>query len=172
MWLTTGGFVAAGYVPELDQLRELRDDSRRAIAALQARYAEATGIASLRIRHNNVIGYYVEVSAAAIERLGTGKLGIDFIHRQTMAGAQRYTTGELAELESRIASAAAHSESPSSGFPDLISISPMSWWAIARDSWNRVMSGWVSASFCRIARAERNSASASATLRWPPRRFP
>ncbi len=97
----TAGLSRAGYLPELDQLRELRDDSRRAIAALQARYAEASGIASLRIRHNNVIGYYVEVSAA-----NAGKLGPDFIHRQTMAGAQRYTTTELAELESRIASAA------------------------------------------------------------------
>jgi DNA mismatch repair protein MutS len=82
-------------------MRELRDDSRRAIAALQARYAEASGIGSLRIRHNNVIGYFVEVSAA-----NAGRLGADFIHRQTMAGAQRYTTAELAELESRIASAA------------------------------------------------------------------
>ena len=99
-----GGFIAPGYLPELDQLRELRDDSRRAIAALQARYAEASRIASLRIRHNNVIGYYVEVSAA-VNDCG-GKLGPDFIHRQTMAGAQRYTTAELAELESRIASAA------------------------------------------------------------------
>ena len=63
-----GGFIAPGYSPELDQLRELRDDSRRAIAALQARYAEASGVASLRIRHNNVIGYYVEVSAANVER--------------------------------------------------------------------------------------------------------
>src|SRR5205085_10067200 len=68
-----GGFIAAAYAPELDQLRELRDDSRRAIAALQARYADQTGAASLRIRHNNVIGYYVEVSAAALERLGAGK---------------------------------------------------------------------------------------------------
>ena len=100
-----GGFVAAGYAPELDQLRELRDDSRRAIAALQARYAEATGVASLRIRHNNVIGYYVEVSAANVEKLG-GRLGADFMHRQTMAGAMRYTTVELGELESKIASAA------------------------------------------------------------------
>src|SRR5436305_5444651 len=100
-----GGFVAAGYAPELDQLRELRDDSRRAIAALQARYAEATGIASLRIRHNNVIGYYVEASAANVEKLG-GKLGLDFMHRQAMAGAMRYTTVELGELESKIASAA------------------------------------------------------------------
>jgi len=100
-----GSFVAAGYAPELDKLRELRDDSRRAIAALQARYAEASGVASLRIRHNNVIGYYVEVSAANVEKLG-GKLGPDFMHRQTMAGAMRYTTVELGELESKIASAA------------------------------------------------------------------
>ncbi|HTV87603.1 MAG TPA: DNA mismatch repair protein MutS [Stellaceae bacterium] len=96
-----GGFVATGYAPELDRLHELRDDSRRAIAALQARYAEATGIGSLRIRHNNIIGYYIEVSAA-----NAGKLGDGFIHRQTMAGALRYTTGELTDLESKIASAA------------------------------------------------------------------
>ena len=59
-----GGFIAPGYAPELDELRELRDDSRRSIAALQARYAAETGIASLKIRHNNVLGYYIEVSAA------------------------------------------------------------------------------------------------------------
>jgi len=96
-----GGFIAAGYAIELDQCRELRDDSRRAIAQLQARYGEASGVASLRIRHNNVIGYYVEVSA-----VNAGKLGADFMHRQTMAGAMRYTTVELSELESKIASAA------------------------------------------------------------------
>jgi DNA mismatch repair protein MutS len=96
-----GGFVADAYSPELDQLRELRDQSRRTIAALQARYAEETGVASLRIRHNNVIGYYIEVSAA-----NAGKLGTDYIHRQTMAGAMRFTTPELAELESKISSAA------------------------------------------------------------------
>jgi DNA mismatch repair protein MutS len=100
-----GGFIAPGYASELDQLRELRDENRRTIAALQARYAEASGVASLRIRHNNVIGYYIEVSAANVERLG-GRLGPDFIHRQTMAGALRYTTVELSELESEIASAA------------------------------------------------------------------
>ena len=96
-----GGFIAPGYATELDELRELRDASRQTIAALQARYAEQSGVASLRIRHNNVIGYYVEVSAA-----NAGKLGGDFIHRQTMAGAQRYTTVELGQLESRISSAA------------------------------------------------------------------
>jgi DNA mismatch repair protein MutS len=96
-----GGFIAGSYSPELDQLRELRDQSRRTIAALQARYAGETGIASLRIRHNNVIGYYIEVSSA-----NAGKLGTDYIHRQTMAGAMRFTTTELAELESRISTAA------------------------------------------------------------------
>jgi DNA mismatch repair protein MutS len=101
-----GGFIAAAYSAELDQWRELRDESRRTIAALQARYAEATGVASLRIRHNNVIGYYIEVSAANAEKLGHGKPGSEFIHRQTMAGALRFTTVELSELESKIASAA------------------------------------------------------------------
>jgi DNA mismatch repair protein MutS len=95
------GFIAPEYSIELDGLRELRDQSRRTIAALQARYAEDTGVASLRIRHNNVIGYYVEVSSA-----NAGKLGTDYIHRQTMAGAMRFTTVELGELESKISSAA------------------------------------------------------------------
>src|SRR5271166_7122012 len=71
------------------------------IAALQARYAGETAIGALKIRHNNVIGYYIEVSANH-----AGKLGPEFIHRQTMAGAQRYTTAELADLETKIASAA------------------------------------------------------------------
>jgi DNA mismatch repair protein MutS len=96
-----GGFIADAYSPELDELRGLRDQSRRTIAALQARYAEETSVASLRIRHNNVIGYYIEVSAA-----NAGKLDTQYIHRQTMAGAMRFTTTELAELESKISSAA------------------------------------------------------------------
>jgi DNA mismatch repair protein MutS len=96
-----GGFIAAGYSAELDEWRGLRDESRRTIAGLQARYAEATAIAALKIRHNNVIGYYIEVSASQ-----AGKLGPEFIHRQTMAGAQRYTTAELSGLESKIAEAA------------------------------------------------------------------
>jgi DNA mismatch repair protein MutS len=96
-----GGFIASGYSTELDEWRSLRDESRRMIAALQARYASETAISALKIRHNNVIGYYIEVSANH-----AGKLGPEFIHRQTMAGAQRYTTTELAELETKIASAA------------------------------------------------------------------
>jgi len=96
-----GGFIAAGYSAEFDEWRGLRDESRRMTAALQGRYAEETAIAALKIRHNNVIGYYIEVSANH-----AGKLGQAFIHRQTMAGAQRYTTAELADLETKIASAA------------------------------------------------------------------
>ncbi len=96
-----GGFIAAGYSGELDEWRGLRDESRRMIAALQARYAKETAIGALKIRHNNVIGYYIEVSANH-----AGKFGAEFIHRQTMAGAQRYTTAELADLETKIASAA------------------------------------------------------------------
>jgi DNA mismatch repair protein MutS len=96
-----GGFIAEGYSDELDEWRRLRDESRRMIAALQARYAAETAIGALKIRHNNVIGYYIEVSANHAP-----KLGPEFIHRQTMAGAQRYTTTELADLESKIASAA------------------------------------------------------------------
>jgi DNA mismatch repair protein MutS len=96
-----GGFIAAGYSSELDEWKNLRDESRRMIAALQARYAAESGIAALKIRHNNVIGYYIEISANH-----AGKLGPEFIHRQTMAGAQRYTTVELADLETKIASAA------------------------------------------------------------------
>ena len=95
-----GGFIAAGYSDELDEWKSLRDESRRMIARLQARYVEETGVSALKIRHNNVIGYYIEVSAN-----NAPKLGPEFIHRQTMAGAQRYTTADLAELESKIASA-------------------------------------------------------------------
>ena len=96
-----GGFIALGYAPELDELRELRDESRRLIAGLQARYAGETGVGALKIRHNNVLGYYIEVTAAQ-----AGKLGSGFIHRQTMASAMRFTTTELSELESKILNAA------------------------------------------------------------------
>jgi DNA mismatch repair protein MutS len=95
-----GGFIAAGYEAGLDEWRALRDESRRLVVQLQQRYAAATGVAALKIRHNNVIGYFIEVAAAQ-----AAKLGPDFIHRQTMAGAQRHTTAELTALESKIASA-------------------------------------------------------------------
>ncbi len=96
-----GGFIAEGYAPQLDELRTLRDESRRLIAGLQARYAKETGVASLKIRHNNMLGYYVEVSAANADKIPTTG-DATFIHRQTMAGAVRYSTAELSDLQGRI----------------------------------------------------------------------
>ena len=101
-----GGFVRAGYEPALDEARALRDESRRVIAALQVRYADTTGIRSLKIRHNNVLGYFVDVTAQHGEKLLAAPLSATFIHRQTLAGQVRFTTTELGELEAKIANAA------------------------------------------------------------------
>jgi DNA mismatch repair protein MutS len=98
-----GGFIAPGYDAALDELRGLRDESRRLIAELETRYRAETGIASLKIRHNNVLGYYLETTATHLEKLTAGG---GFIHRQTLASAARFTTIELGELERRIATAA------------------------------------------------------------------
>jgi len=100
-----GGYVAAGFRPELDAARALRDDSRRVVAALEARLQGQTGVA-LRIRHNAVLGYFVECSTKAGEALLRPPLNAQFIHRQTMAAQVRFTTVELAELDARIAQAA------------------------------------------------------------------
>ncbi|KIQ04609.1 DNA mismatch repair protein MutS [Agrobacterium tumefaciens] len=102
-----GGFVREGSNSELDDIRALRDQSRRVIAGLQLQYAEETGIKSLKIKHNNVLGYFIEVTAGNADVMMTGdEAKARFIHRQTMAGAMRFTTTELADLESRIANAA------------------------------------------------------------------
>ncbi len=100
-----GGFVAPGYAPHLDELKQLRDESRRLIAGLQARYVEATGVASLKVKHNNVLGYFLEVSTASAPKMPSDPAA-GFIHRQTLASAVRYTTAELGELEKRILEAA------------------------------------------------------------------
>ena len=100
-----GGFVRSGYSAALDEQVKLRTEGRQLVAALEARYRAETDIASLKIRHNNVLGYYIEVTAAQ-----AGKLPKDaaskFIQRQSMANATRYTTVELSELEEKIARAA------------------------------------------------------------------
>ena len=102
-----GGFLAEGAEPELDEVRALRDQSRKVIAGLQLQYAEETGIRSLKIKHNNVLGYFIEVTAGnAGPMTETAEGKARFIHRQTMANAMRFTTTELADLESRIANAA------------------------------------------------------------------
>ncbi|MBK9083587.1 MAG: DNA mismatch repair protein MutS [Rhizobiales bacterium] len=101
-----GGFVRSGFDPTLDETRALRDESRRVVAALQARYAEQTGAKQLRVKHNNFLGYFIEVNQAQGEAMLKPPFAATFIHRQTMAGAMRFSTTELAELESKIASAA------------------------------------------------------------------
>jgi DNA mismatch repair protein MutS len=101
-----GGFIRQGYDGALDELRGLRDESRRVIAALQTRYADETQIRILKIRHNNVLGYFVEVTAQHGDKLTAAPWNATFIHRQTLAGQVRFTTAELAELEQKIASAA------------------------------------------------------------------
>jgi DNA mismatch repair protein MutS len=101
-----GGFIGAHYDTTLDETRALRDESRRVIAALQARYADETQIKTLKIRHNNVLGYFVEVTAQHGDKLMGAPWNATFIHRQTLAGQVRFTTGELSGLEARIASAA------------------------------------------------------------------
>jgi len=102
-----GGFLRQGYDADLDDARGLRDESRRIILGLERGLIEETGIRSLKIRHNNVLGYYIEVTANhAATMTGTDEAKGRFIHRQTMASAMRFTTTELAELESKIANAA------------------------------------------------------------------
>ncbi|MGL5113940.1 MAG: DNA mismatch repair protein MutS, partial [Beijerinckiaceae bacterium] len=100
-----GGFIAAGRSPQLEELRALRDDSRRVVMGLQQRYADTAEARTLRIKHNNFLGYFVEVPQKDGERLVQPPQNALFIHRQTMQGAMRFSTAELGELEAKIASA-------------------------------------------------------------------
>jgi len=100
-----GGFVREGYEGALDESRNLRDASRLVVASMQARYAEDAGVKGLKIRHNNVLGYFVEVTAQHGEKLMSAPLNATFIHRQTLAGQVRFTTSELGEIEAKIANA-------------------------------------------------------------------
>jgi DNA mismatch repair protein MutS len=100
-----GGFVARGFEPELDETRRLRDEGRGLIAEMQGTYARETGIASLKIKHNNVLGYFVEVTATHADKMLSAPLNDTFRHRQTTANQLRFTTRELSEMESRILNA-------------------------------------------------------------------
>ena len=100
-----GGFIAQGVDGELDDLRLLRDEGRGVIARMQAGYAEETGIQSLKIKHNNVLGYFIEVTGTHAPRMQA--LSERFIHRQTTANQMRFTTLDLSELETRILNAGA-----------------------------------------------------------------
>jgi len=101
-----GGYIAEGYDADLDALRDAASNGRRAIAALEARYRDSTAISSLKIRHNAVLGYHVEVSARHADRLMSPESG--FTHRQTLAGVVRFNSPELHEEASRVIEAGAH----------------------------------------------------------------
>jgi DNA mismatch repair protein MutS len=101
-----GGFVRRGFRAALDEAISLRDDSRRVMAELEARYIELTGVKSLKVRHNNILGYFIEVTQANAKPLTEPPLSDTFRHRQSMANAMRFTTLDLSEIEGRIASAA------------------------------------------------------------------
>ncbi len=101
-----GGFVRPGADPGLDGMRALRDRSREVIAALQGTYCELAGTKRLKIKHNNQLGYFAEVPATLGEDFLKPPLAATFHHRQSMVDAMRFSTAELVELETRIASAA------------------------------------------------------------------
>lgn len=100
-----GGFIAKGFCPELDRLRGLKGETQSHIAALQTKYANDTGVESLKITHNNILGFFIEVPARRAEALmvKSGDSENPFIHRQTMANAMRFTTPDLSNLERDIA---------------------------------------------------------------------
>jgi DNA mismatch repair protein MutS len=107
-----GGFIATGYAPHLDEQRALRTDSKQIMATMQADYANKTGVSTLKITHNNVLGYFIEVTAKHADKLmvhgnDNDALASDnpFVHRQTLANVVRFTTPELSTLESKIAKA-------------------------------------------------------------------
>jgi DNA mismatch repair protein MutS len=101
-----GGFIAAGYDHALDELRDISGNARRAIAALESKYRASTGIATLKVRHNGVLGYFIEVPARQADALMVA--GSEFTHRQTMAGAVRFNALPLHEEASRIAQSSGH----------------------------------------------------------------
>ncbi|MGI4851658.1 MAG: DNA mismatch repair protein MutS [Janthinobacterium lividum] len=98
-----GNFIAEGYLSELDETRRLRDQGAMHVKELQQTYADQYGIPTLKIKHNNIIGYHIEVTLSH-----TAKVGPDFIHRQTTIGALRYSTLALQELEQKLNQAASH----------------------------------------------------------------
>jgi len=100
-----GGFIAPDYDSELDEARKLRDEGRSVIAEMQAEFIELSGIAALKIKHNNVLGYFIETTATHAEKMLAPPLNETFIHRQTTANQVRFTTVDLSEIETRILNA-------------------------------------------------------------------
>jgi DNA mismatch repair protein MutS len=101
-----GGYIAEGYDAALDALRATGGEGRRAIASLEARYRQQTGIATLKIRHNGVLGFHIEVPARNADKLMVSDSG--FTHRQTLAGVVRFNAPDLHEQAMRVGQAGAH----------------------------------------------------------------
>ena len=95
--ITDGGVIRAGFDPELDELRKVSSSAKQVIAAFEAQERERTGIANLKIRFNNVFGYYIEVSKGNVSRVPD-----DYERRQTLANAERYITPQLKEWEEKV----------------------------------------------------------------------
>ena len=100
-----GGFIAPGFDEDLDESRKLRDEGRGVIAGMQSEYVELTGIQSLKVKHNNVLGYFVEVTSTHADKMLSAPLNETFKHRQTTANQVRFTTVPLSEMETRILNA-------------------------------------------------------------------
>ncbi|KMW58890.1 DNA mismatch repair protein MutS [Candidatus Rhodobacter oscarellae] len=103
-----GGFIAPEYDAELDETRRLRDEGRGVIATMQAQYSELAGVNALKIKHNNVLGYFIETPATHADKMMSAPQNETFIHRQTTANAVRFTTVELSEIETKILNAGNH----------------------------------------------------------------
>ncbi|MEM9724071.1 MAG: DNA mismatch repair protein MutS [Pseudomonadota bacterium] len=106
--LTDGDAFRPGYADALDEARSLRDRAREVIAGLQSRYQDEAGVAALKVKHNNVLGYFIETPATHAQRMMSAPLDQTFRHRQTTANAVRFTTLELTELEAKITRAGDH----------------------------------------------------------------
>ncbi|MEL6450949.1 MAG: DNA mismatch repair protein MutS [Pseudomonadota bacterium] len=102
-----GGFIATGCDADLDEAHTLRDEGRSIIAQLQQDYIQLTGIQSLKVKHNNVLGYFIEVTATHADKMRSAPLSETFIHRQTTANQVRFTTVDLSDLETKILNAGA-----------------------------------------------------------------
>lgn len=100
-----GGFIARGFDPDLDEAVALRDEGRSVIAGMQQQYIKHTGITSLKIKHNNVLGYFIETTATHADKMLSAPLSETYIHRQTTANQVRFTTVELSEMETKILNA-------------------------------------------------------------------
>ena len=107
-FVADGGFIAAGFDAELDETRLLRDEGRSVVAQMQAEYITLTGISGLKIKHNNVLGYFVETTDSHSARMLAAPLSSTFIHRQTTANQVRFATQALSETEIKILNAASH----------------------------------------------------------------